>query len=74
MNYTTGRNYGSPQVLEISFDKPMQIDDFELYPVKFVDAVRCISGIVHVFGMDLSNYKIGPSVLAEYDAGRYDPI
>lgn len=66
--YTTGRNYGAPQVLEITAPANAS-DDLDFVPVQFTDAVRGISGTVKVLGFYLSD--IGPAVLTEYDAGRY---
>lgn len=77
IQYETGRDYGAPQVLEITF-APIDPYDFdagtELFPVEFVDAVRGISGAVKVFGSDANENRIGRAVLAEYDAGRYTPV
>jgi hypothetical protein len=70
ISYETGRDYGAPQVLEITFPA-VATDDFQLVAVKFVDAARRISGIVEVFDIDVTLAKIGRAVLAEYDAGRY---
>jgi hypothetical protein len=68
--YETGRDYGAPQILEITFPI-VATEDFQLVAVKFVDAARRISGIVEVFDIDVTPAKIGRAVLAEYDAGRY---
>lgn len=74
ITYITGRDYGAPQVLEISYSAPLQPADnfdFDLIPASFVDAVRGISGQVNIFPHDATPAKIGRAVLAEYDAGRY---
>jgi hypothetical protein len=80
VNYPTGRDYGSPQILEIIYT-PFSAntdDDFliglELTEVTFKDAVRHISGCVQVFRQDANQHRIGRAVLAEYDAGRYSPL
>ena len=71
IRYSTGRNYGAPQVLEIAAPASVE-DDFSFVPVQFTDAARGICGSVMVLGFYLSD--IGPAVLAEYDAGRYTLI
>ncbi len=74
IRYETGRDYGAPQILEITFT-PIDWSDFdartEFFPATFVDAARGISGTVSVFGNDATETLIGRAVLAEYDAGRY---
>lgn len=77
IRYETGRDYGAPQVLEITApDAPTDdLADIELVFVTFVDRARHISGTVEVFTFDLvSEQKLGRAVLAEYDAGRYQAI
>lgn len=77
ITYQTGRDYGAPQVLEISAPNAPTDDlaDIELVSVTFVDRARHISGTVEVFTFDLLNeQKLGRAVLAEYDAGRYQAI
>ena len=73
INYKTGRNYGTEQVLQITVEQDIQAD----YAIRdivavFVDSSRRISGRVHttLFGSD----GIGESILREYDAGRYTTI
>lgn len=77
IQYETGRDYGAPQVLEITFPA-VTMDSFDAAFVdvtaRFVDAVRGISGTVNVFGSDANENSIGRAVLAEYDAGRYQAI
>jgi hypothetical protein len=72
--FETGRDYGAPQVLEITFPA-VTVDVFDAafvdVHVQFVDAARGISGAVKVFGNDANENSIGRAVLAEYDAGRY---
>jgi|688.fasta_scaffold96788_4 hypothetical protein len=70
ITYETGRDYGAPQILEITFPA-VTTDDFQLVAVKFDDAARRISGVVEIFDIDVTPAKIGRAVLAEYDAGRY---
>jgi hypothetical protein len=69
VTYRTGRNYGTSQILEITFAPTDDI--MSDVPATFVDAARGISGTVTVFGFDATPNTIGPAVLAEYDAGRY---
>ena len=74
--FATGRDYGTPQVLEITYIAPTYIDEFEiaaldLMTAHFTDAARNISGQVTIFVKDATAVKIGSAVLAEYDAGNY---
>jgi hypothetical protein len=74
--FATGRDYGTPQVLEITYIAPKAIDDFEvsaldLMTAHFTDAARNISGQVTIFVKDATAVKIGNAVLTEYDAGNY---
>jgi hypothetical protein len=77
ISYETGRDYGAPQVLEITFPA-ITCDLFDAafvdVHVQFVDAARGISGAVKVFGNDANENSIGRAVLTEYDAGRYQAI
>ena len=77
ISFETGRDYGAPQVLEITFPA-VTVDLFDAafvdVHVQFVDAVRGLSGTVKVFGSDANANSIGRAVLAEYDAGRYQAI
>jgi len=77
ISYETGRDYGAPQVLEITFPV-ITCDLFDAAFVEvqahFFDAVRGISGAVKVFGSDANANSIGRAVLTEYDAGRYQAI
>ena len=74
--YATGRDYGEPQVLSITIPAiPASIDDFDFVPVRFVDAARSIIGTVQLcanVARDPYTGVIGPMVLREYDAGRYE--
>ena len=76
--YETGRDYGAPQVLEITYPVVDALADMEsgmeFHPVQFSDAVRAISGEVQISGYDCNPSRIGRAVLAEYDAGRYNPL
>ena len=77
IKYETGRDYGAPQVLEISAPAAPTDDlaDIELVPVSFSDSARGIAGTVEVFTFDLlSEQALGRAVLAEYDAGRYQAV
>ena len=76
ISYETGRDYGAPQVLEITFPE-ITCESFDAAFISadafFIDAVRNISGRVKIFGNDANENSIGRAVLAEYDAGRYQP-
>jgi hypothetical protein len=75
VNYPTGRDYGAPQVLEITYaSSGANTDGFELTDATFKDAVRAIAGTVKIFRQDADQNRIGRAVLAEYDAGRYQPL
>jgi hypothetical protein len=72
IQYSTGRIYDEPQVLEIEIETRKE-DDFGLEEITatFRDQSRHISGRVTAI---LFNDGIGAAVLTEYDAGRYQPI
>jgi hypothetical protein len=76
--YETGRDYGAPQVLEITYPAIDVLADMEsgmkFHSVQFSDSVRAISGEVQISGYDCNFFRIGRAVLAEYDAGRYNPL
>jgi hypothetical protein len=70
IEYATGRTYDAPQVLQITIEQ-QTTDSFGLINITatFTDASRHISGRVQTF--TTSTAEIGPAILAEYDAGRY---
>jgi hypothetical protein len=68
--YTTGRNYGTPQVLEITAPDNLT-NDLQLVEVHFSDDARGISGTVEILDIQAKPERIGREVLAEYDAGNY---
>ena len=68
--FTTGRDYGAPQVLEITSPDNLT-SDLQLIEVHFNDAVRGISGTVEILDVQATPNRIGREVLAEYDAGNY---
>lgn len=72
--YSTGRDYGAPQVLVI--DAPTIPDDpIADVRVTFADAARNISGAVDVMACECwTTSSMGAAVLREYDAGRYAQI
>ena len=72
LTYTTGRTYDAPQVLEITIETRKQ-DEYGLEEITatFRDQSRHISGRVNAL---VFPDGIGPAVLAEYDAGRYQAI
>lgn len=72
IQYLTGRDYGSAQVLTITYTPTT--DDIADVAAEFIDSVRGISGRVVVLGFNASPLLIGPAVLREYDAGRYTEI
>ena len=74
--FATGRDYGTPQVLEITYISPKTVDELDacaldLMTAHFKDSARNISGQVNIFVKDATAVKIGKAVLAEYDAGNY---
>ena len=69
MQFVTGRNYGTPQVLLIEVLSPLSGDSIAMVLVRFVDKSRGISGTVKLMEFELD--QIGPAVLREYDSGRY---
>lgn len=72
MKYPTGRDYGTPQVLEITAPTiPADADLCDTFRVTFVDQARHISGTVHLMAFECDPRSVGPAVLREYDAGRY---
>lgn len=72
MRYETGRNYGTPQVIDITVPTiPADADLCDTFRVTFADQARNISGTVHLMTFECSPLSIGPAVLREYDAGRY---
>lgn len=75
MRYETGRNYGAPQVLDITVPTiPADVDLCDTFRVTFVDQARHINGTVHIMAFECGPYSAGPAVLREYDAGRYQLI
>jgi hypothetical protein len=73
--YTTGRDYGTPQVLEITVPAAPTGAEFDLFDVDFIDRARNISGRVQLFGMQLNSAGlVGRAVLESYDAGLYTQI
>jgi len=69
IKYSTGRNYGATQVLDITF-LPSD-DDWADVSVSFTDTARGISGVVQLMGLETTPRDVGAAVLREYDAGRY---
>ena len=72
IKYATGRTYDSPQVLEIEIETRKE-DEFGLEEITatFKDQSRHIAGRVTA---TVFPDGIGPAVLTEYDAGRYQAI
>jgi len=80
MSYNTGRNYGTDQVLTITY-QPMPADD-EAYVAEFAkehfvhfkDSARGIEGTVRVWADDIhpvTIHKLGSIILRAYDQGLY---
>ena len=67
--YSTGRCYGSAQVLAI---KTTNRDEDGWITAEFEDESRGIRGRVEVLAVNLD--RLGPEVLAAYDAGFYQAI
>ena len=72
LNYSTGRTYDAPQVLEIEIEN-RNTDEHGLEEITatFRDQSRHIAGRVTAI---VFNDGIGAAVLTEYDAGRYTAI
>ena len=68
INYFTGRNYGSPQALEITFT-PVE-DIMSDVQVTFRDVARGIAGIVTVCAIEAHSNCVGVAVMREYDPCR----
>lgn len=76
--YKTGRDYGTPQILDITIESVREDDLGDRHvTVQFVDASRNISGRVQTvilsFEGDLLK-SLGPAVKEAYDHGRYSLI
>ena len=52
VTYETGRDYGAPQILEIT--APAEFEEYKLVSVDFYDDVRGISGTVQILGFDVT--------------------
>jgi len=75
MKYETGRTYGAPQVLDITVPTiPADADLCDTFRVTFTDQARHLSGTVHLMTFECVPFSVGPAVLREYDAGRYQLI
>jgi len=73
VHFETQRFYDNAQVLEIAMPEDAdRYDMWDLVQVHFDDAARAISGTVEVMALELNASAIGPAVLREYDAGRYN--
>jgi hypothetical protein len=72
INYTTGRNYGTAQILSITIESETT-DDYGFTDVvaTFSDASRNISGRV---ALVTDTKGLGQAVLQAYDAGQYQTI
>jgi hypothetical protein len=73
LEFTTGRTYDAPQVLQITVTK-QTTDEWGIvdFTATFTDASRHISGQVETIAF--APDRIGQSVLAAYDAGNYFPL
>jgi hypothetical protein len=72
INYTTGRNYGTAQILTITIESETTDDlGFTDVVATFSDASRNISGRV---ALVTDTKSLGQAVLQAYDAGQYQTI
>jgi hypothetical protein len=69
ITYPTGRDYGQPQILAI---KTTNRDSDGWITAVFEDASRGICGRVEVLAVNID--RLGPEVLAAYDAGFYQVV
>ena len=78
IQYKTGRDYGTAQVLEIEVTgckQDAEYDSFFYIQATFKDIARNISGkIDNAIAFGTKPYQIGESVLAAYDSGRYTEL
>lgn len=75
IKYATGRQYNGEQTLVIDFERHSDVDLFDMIPVTFTDHSRGIKGTTHLLACQLDNQSgIGPDVLREYDAGRFNVV
>lgn len=72
IQFFTGRDYGAPQVLEITVPA-LPADELANVDVSFIDDARGIVGVVTLMAFELQG-NIGAAVLREYDAGRYSSV
>ena len=74
LEYTTGRTYDAPQVLEIEILNS-QTDEFGFIDglALFVDRSRHIAATVDFFAPADTDAEIGKAVLRAYDSGEYRP-
>jgi hypothetical protein len=72
LNYSTGRTYDAPQVLEIELLNLTE-DEYGTFTgsALFVDRSRHIAARVDIFTISESDADIGRAVLAAYDSGEY---
>jgi len=72
LNYSTGRTYDAPQVLEIELLNHTK-DDFNFVTgsALFVDRSRHIAARVDFLSFGDANADIGRAVLESYDSGEY---
>jgi hypothetical protein len=72
LTYSTGRDYGTAQVLEIEILNH-KTDDFSFVTgsALFVDRSRHIAARVDFIAFGTSDDHIGRAVLAAYDSGDY---
>jgi hypothetical protein len=72
INYTTGRNYGTAQILSITIESETT-DEYGFTDVvaSFSDASRNISGRI---ALVTDTKGLGQAILQAYDAGQYQTI
>jgi hypothetical protein len=73
LEHATGRIYDAPQVLQITVIQQIT-DEWGIvdFAATFTDKSRHISGKVETIAF--APDRIGPAVLAAYDAGQYSPL
>lgn len=70
--FSTGRDYGIPQVIEVTAVEHNPDDEQYDALYSFTDASRGISGTVLLLGFEQSSKRdIQEGIMREYDAGRY---
>jgi len=70
--FSTGRNYGIEQVIEVTSMEHNPDDEQSDALYSFTDASRGIAGTVLLLGFEQTSKRdIQDGIMREYDAGRY---